>query len=175
MKTSWCCGGAADACGCVSYFDDVQLWDHDRRAPSNPFNRRYQPLFSNAQIAAGLAGAAGAVSGLAAAMGAAGLAECERWIAERLDPVVAGPAEGYLAGVDLYLPVATIRGPIARGFAAPCGWGAAGGGDGWGFEPGQKTGGPGETPNAAAVHAAGARRAMMPPVRRVANRGWSGR
>ena len=38
---------------------DVQLWDHDRRAPSNPFNRRYQPLFSNAQIAAGLAGAAG--------------------------------------------------------------------------------------------------------------------
>ena len=36
---------------------DVQLWDHDRRCPTNPFNRRYQPLFSAAQIAAGLAGA----------------------------------------------------------------------------------------------------------------------
>ena len=43
---------------------DVQLWDRDLRAPSNPFNRRYQPLFTNAQIAAGLAGAAGAVSSL---------------------------------------------------------------------------------------------------------------
>ena len=98
---------------------DVQLWDRDLRAPSNPFNRRYQPLFTNAQIAAGLAGAAGAVSSLAAAVGAVGLAAGERWIAERHDPVVAGPAAGYLAGVELYLPVAQVRGPIAHlaGFA----------------------------------------------------------
>ena len=121
---------------------DVQLWDRDLRAPSNPFNRRYQPLFTNAQIAAGLAGAAGAVSSLAAAVGAVGLSEGERWIAERLDPVVAGPAAGYLAGVELYLPVAQVRGPIAHlaGFAklpdASVGGGVSADGA-WGFEPGK--------------------------------------
>ena len=122
---------------------DVQLWDRDLRAPSNPFNRRYQPLFTNAQIAAGLAGAAGAVSSLAAAVGiAVGLSEGERWIAERLDPVVAGPAAGYLAGVELYLPVAQVRGPIAHlaGFAKLPDASVGGGGsaDGaWGFKPGK--------------------------------------
>ena len=65
---------------------DVQLWDQDRRRPSNPFNRRYQPLLTSAQIAAGLAGAsASAVAGIAnvvgaaaTIVGAAGLADCER-------------------------------------------------------------------------------------------------
>ena len=121
----------------------MQLWDRDLRAPSNPFNRRYQPLFTNAQIAAGLAGAAGAVSSLAAAVGAVGLSEGERWIAERLDPVVAGPAAGYLAGVELYLPVAQVRGPIAHlaGFAklpdASVAAAASPPTGAWGFEPGK--------------------------------------
>ena len=35
---------------------DVQLWDRDRRAPSNPFVRPYAPLFTNTQIAAGVSG-----------------------------------------------------------------------------------------------------------------------
>ena len=73
--------------------------------------RRYSPLFSDADIAAGLAGA---FTALTAAVGAAGLAESERWIAERLDPVVAGPAAGYLAGVELFLPMRTVNGPIAH-------------------------------------------------------------
>ena len=90
---------------------DVQLWDQDRRSPPNPFMRRYSPLFSDADIAAGLAGA---FTALTAAVGAAGLAESERWIAERLDPVVAGPAAGYLAGVELFLPMRTVNGPIAH-------------------------------------------------------------
>ena len=121
---------------------DVQLWDADHRAPSCPFNRRYQPLFTNAQIAAGLAGAAGAVSSLVASVGVAGLAEDERWIAERLDPVAAGPAAGYLAGVELFLPVAKVRGPIAHlaGFAKLPEVGGPERGDehaAWGFEPGK--------------------------------------
>ena len=121
---------------------EVQLWDADHRAPSCPFNRRYQPLFTNAQIAAGLAGAAGAVSSLVASVGVAGLAEDERWIAERLDPVAAGPAAGYLAGVELFLPVAKVRGPIAHlaGFAKLPEVGGPERGDehaAWGFEPGK--------------------------------------
>ena len=78
----------------------------------------------------------------AAAVGAVGLSEGERWIAERLDPVVAGPAAGYLAGVELYLPVAQVRGPIAHlaGFAklpdASVGGGVSADGA-WGFEPGK--------------------------------------
>ena len=98
---------------------DVQLWDRDRRAPQNPFARPYAPLFTNAQIAAGLAGAAGAVSVAAAAAGAAGLRAAERWISERLDPVVAGPAAEYLQGVELFMPLTTVDGPVARlaGFA----------------------------------------------------------
>ena len=98
---------------------DVQLWDRDRRAPANPFVRPYASLFTNTQIAAGLAGAAGAVADAVAAVGGAGLRGAERWISERLDPVVAGPAAEYLAGVELFMPLATIDGPVARlaGFA----------------------------------------------------------
>ena len=118
---------------------DVQLWDRDRRAPQNPFARPYAPLFTNAQIAAGLAGAAGAVSVAAAAAGAAGLRAAERWISERLDPVVAGPAAEYLQGVELFMPLTTVDGPVARlaGFAKlPEDPGGGGAGDrSWGFEP----------------------------------------
>jgi hypothetical protein len=124
---------------------DVQLWDRDRRAPQNPFVRPYAPLFTNAQIAAGLAGAAGAVSSAVAAAGAAGLRGAERWISERLDPVVAGPAAEYLQGVELFMPLATVDGPVARlaGFAKlPEDPGGAGD-KAWGFEPGAR--GDGET------------------------------
>ena len=119
---------------------DVQLWDRDRRAPQNPFVRPYAPLFTNAQIAAGLAGAAGAVSSAVAAAGAAGLRGAERWISERLDPVVAGPAAEYLQGVELFMPLATVDGPVARlaGFAKlPEDPGGAGD-RAWGFEPGAR-------------------------------------
>ena len=128
---------------------DVQLWDKETRAPALPFNRPYKPLFTSADIAAGLAGAARGVADLAASVGAVGLAESERWISERLDPVVAGPAAGYLDGVELFLPVQTVKGPIAHlaGFAKlPAGVGQPGGppSDAWGFEPGSNERFPGD-------------------------------
>ena len=140
---------------------DVQLWDKDRRAPALPFNRPYKPLFTDADIAAGLAGAARGVADLAASVGAVGLAESERWISERLDPVAAGPAAGYLDGVELFLPVQTVKGPIAHlaGFAKmPAGVGQPGGppSDAWGFEPGQNERFPGD-PTAAAKASAAAK------------------
>ena len=56
----------------------------------------------------------------AAAAGAAGL-RARRALdrAERLDPVVAGPAAEYLQGVELFMPLTTVDGPVARlaGFA----------------------------------------------------------
>ena len=71
----------------------------------------------------------------------------ERWISERLDPVVAGPAAEYLQGVELFMPLATVDGPVARlaGFAKlpeDPGGGAGAGDRSWGFEPG--AGGDGE-------------------------------
>ena len=50
-----------------------------------------------------------------------GLTEKERWIMDRLEPIIHGPAAAFLKGVELFLPSETFKGPIAtlRGVGAP--------------------------------------------------------
>ena len=81
---------------------DVQLWDKDRRAPALPFNSRISPCLPTrtsrraSRAPRARRGPRGVRVPSAWRIGAMDL--------ERLDPVAAGPAAGYLDGVDCSFP-----------------------------------------------------------------------
>ena len=121
---------------------DVQLWDRDRRAPQS-VRAPYQPLFTNAQIAAGLDWRRRAVRRRRpAAAGAVGLSRGRAVDRRAPRPRGRRPRGGYLAGVELFMPLTTVDGTRWRGSrirkAARGPRRAAGADRSWGFERRQK-------------------------------------
>jgi Ca2+-binding EF-hand superfamily protein len=93
---------------------DVEIWDPDPRVPTHNFTRPYASSDSAGAKVMNVLSVVGIGSG-------SGLTEKERWIMERLDPIIHGPAAAFLKGVELFLPTETFKGPVAtlRGVGAP--------------------------------------------------------
>ena len=93
---------------------DIEIWDPDPRVPTHNFTRPYATNASAGAKVMNVLSVVGLGSG-------SGLTEKERWIMDRLEPIIHGPAAAFLKGVELFLPSETFKGPIAtlRGVGAP--------------------------------------------------------